>query len=102
MLSLKKFNNSYTVAPFDWKRVAKYLFILAICCIVISLSSVFASYWIIDILSRIFEISEIGKFILLAILSVGLYYLGFRIKSKYQYKVFSSEAIFFLGVISTA
>lgn len=94
--------NSYQVAHFDWKRVAKYSFWLAICCIIISISAALADEWLIALIERIFNAPDIVKCISLASISAGLYYLGIRRKRGNPEKVYSNEAIFFLGVATTA
>ncbi|VAW71639.1 hypothetical protein MNBD_GAMMA10-537, partial [hydrothermal vent metagenome] len=37
--------NSYEITHFDWKRVARYSFWLAIFCIIISVSAALADEW---------------------------------------------------------
>lgn len=94
--------SSYEVTNFDWKRVAKYSFWLAICSIIISLSAAIADEWLIALIKRIFIAPDIVKCASLALLSAGLYYLGIRKKRNNPEKIISNEAIFFLGVVTTA
>ena len=94
--------DSYEVTHFDWKRVAKYSFWLAICCIIISLSAALADEWLIALIQRIFTAPDIVKCISLAFLSGGMYYLGIRRKRSNPERIYSNEAIFFLGVATTA
>ena len=93
---------SYEVTSFDWKRVAKYSFWIAISCIIISVSSVLADEWLIEFCKKIFDVPDSMKFFGFAILSGGLYFFGIKKKSKHPSKIYSNEAIFFLGVVSTA
>tara|TARA_B110000008_G_scaffold275438_1_gene312901 strand:- start:2258 stop:3325 length:1068 start_codon:yes stop_codon:yes gene_type:complete len=93
---------SYEVTSFDWKRVAKYSFWLAISCIVISISSVLADKWLIELFKNLFNAPDSIKCVGFAILSSGLYFLGIKKKNKHPNKIYSNEAIFFLGVASTA
>ncbi len=94
--------NSFTVSSFDWKRVAKYSFWLAISCIVIAVSAALADEWLIALIERIFTAPDIIKCLGLALLSAGLYYIGIRRKRNYPEKLYSNEAFFFLGVLATA
>ncbi len=97
-----KLDASYEVIQFDWKRVAKYSFWLAISCIVISISSALADDWLVELFQKLFNAPDSIKCISLAVLSGGLYSLGIRRKNRHPYKVYSNEAIFFLGVVTTA
>jgi hypothetical protein len=98
----QKLKNSYKVMSFNWKRLAKYSFQLATFCIIISISSILAEQWLTDLLRKLFDISALGKSLLLALLSTILYFLGITRKTKSPNKTYSNEAIFFLGVITTA
>lgn len=93
---------SYEVTHFDWKRVAKYSFWLAIFCIIISVSAVLADEWLIALFERLFTAPDIVKCFGLALLSAGIYFMGLRRKSNYPEKLYSNEAFFFLGVLATA
>ena len=93
---------SYEITHFDWKRVAKYSFWIATCCIIISIAAVLADEWLIALLKKLFTAPDIVKCISLALLSTGFYYLGIRRKRNVPERVYSNEAIFFLGVATTA
>jgi hypothetical protein len=94
--------DSYNIIHFDWKRVARYSFWLAISSIIISVSTALADDWLIELMNRIFNAPDIVKFIILAILSSGLYFQGLRRKRIYPEKIYSNEAFLFLGVLATA
>ncbi len=98
----QKLSNSYEVTSFDWKRVAKYSFWLAISCIIISISSALADQWLIELFKKLFNAPDSVKCIGFAMLSGGLYFLGIRRKDQHPDKMYSNEAIFFLGIITTA
>lgn len=93
---------SYKITHFDWKRVAKYSFWLAIFCIIISVSAVLADEWLMALIKSVFNAPDIVKCTGLALLSAALYYLGVRRKNNYPEKIYSNEAFFFLGVLATA
>jgi hypothetical protein len=53
-------------------------------------------------LKTIFNAPDIVKCLLLAVLSALFFYLGLRRRSKHPAKIFSNEAIFFLGILAVA
>jgi hypothetical protein len=97
-----KLKASYEVVSFDWRRLAKYSFQLAIACIIISVASILFDQWLIELLEKLFNEADSIKCIGFAILSVGLYAIGVRRKNQQPNKVYSNEATFFLGVLATA
>lgn len=90
-----KLKDSYEITSFDWERVAKYSFWLAIFCIVISISSILAEQWLIALLKKLLNAPDAVKCISFVILSGGLYFLGVKRKGKYPDRIYSNEAIFF-------
>lgn len=98
----QKLKSSYEVVTFDWKRLAKYSFWLAICSILISISSIFADKWLIALLNKVFSAPDFVKCSFFTLVACALYYLGVKRKNRHPDKVFSNEAIFFLGIVSTA
>jgi len=98
----EKLRKSYQVSAFDWKRLARYSFWLAISCIVIALFAALADEWLMELFERIFSASASVKCIVFTLLAGGLYFLGIKRKGKYPDKIFSNEAVFFLGVVATA
>ena len=97
-----KLQSSYEVISFDWKRVAKYSFWLAIVCLVTSISSALADKWLIELMKSLFNAPDSIKCLSFAALSGLLYFLGIKRKNQYPNKVYSNEAILFLGVAATA
>ncbi len=98
----QKLEKSYEVIEFDWKRVAKYSFWLAIACIVISIASVLMDKWFLELFKKLFNAPDAVKCIIFAILSSSLYFLGIRRKDRFPAKIYSNEAILLLGVAATA
>ncbi len=94
--------NDVQIMPFDWKRLAKYAFWIALACVIISISSFFANEALLQFFAFILTAPYIVKFALLLIFSGAIYCLGFIRKKKNPEKIFSNEAIFFLGVLTTA
>ena len=94
--------NDIYVIPFDWKKLAKYSFWVALICIVISISSVLADNALLKLLESIFNASYLVKCISLSILSGLIYWAGYQRRQKKPERVYSNEAILFLGVMTTA
>lgn len=97
-----KLKNSFTIRRFDWKKLAKYSFWISIICVIIAAGSIVAD----DVLMKIFEALFSSSSILICIFFAGLaaliFFLGIRRRKKKPTKVFSNEAILFLGVLMTA
>lgn len=93
---------SLDITSFDWKRVAKYSFWMAIACIVISVSAVLADRWLLELFERIFAAPASVKCAVFAIIAGLLYGAGLRRSRKHPEKLYSNEALFFLGVVATA
>lgn len=91
----RKLSASYEVIPFDWKRVARYAFWLAIACILISLSAALADQWLVQLFQELFTAPESAKCLGFAAIAAGLYYWGVTRKVSQPGKVYSNKAIFF-------
>lgn len=98
----EKLTNSYTVQSFDWKRLAKYSFWIALICGVISIGAIVADDYLVKLLEDFFSSSNVGLFIFFAVLSGGIYAFGLRRRHTHPQKTFSNEAIIFCGVLATA
>lgn len=94
--------NSVETISFDWKRLAKYSFWLAIGSLLISLFTIITDEWLIEFFKRMFSAPALVKSIGFGLCSAVLYYVGVSRGRKNPSKPFSSEAIVFLGVASTA
>jgi hypothetical protein len=94
--------DSYEVVGFDWKRLAKYSFWISIICIIISVGAIIADDFLRELLAKLFKAPETIKCLFTAIIAALIYYYGIKRKNKKPEKVYSNEAIFFLGVLATA
>lgn len=90
------------IVPFDWKRLAKYSFWAAIICVITAVGAVLADQVLLALLESIFHAPYILKFFALSILAALIYWAGIRRRKIHPHKVFSNEAILFLGVMTTA
>ncbi|MDX1636106.1 MAG: hypothetical protein R3280_15820 [Marinobacter sp.] len=93
---------AYQVTPFDWKRLARYAFWLALASVLISVSSALADEWLVELFRRLFTAPDAAKCLGLAAIAGGLFYTGIRRKRRHPGKIYSNEALFFLGVVATA
>lgn len=91
----ERLKGSYTVRPFDWKRLAMYSFWIAMACGIIAFGAIVADDW----LASLSDMAICGG---AALAATGVYFLGLRQRRRHPRKVFSSEAIMFVGVLFTS
>ena len=97
-----RLKNSYSIRPFDFKKLAKYSFWVAIICAITAFGAIVADKFLIDLIESFFSSSDIGLCLTFAVLSTGIYYAGLKRRQKLPEKIFSNEAIIFIGVLLTA
>ncbi len=98
----EKLRASYEVKGFDWMRLAKYSFWVALICGVVAVGSLIVDDAVINWIKRLYDTPDIVISIISAAAAVGLFYLGRRREKLYPEKIFSNEAVIFTGVLSTA
>ncbi len=98
----KTLNDDIQIIPFDWRRLAKYSMWASLVCIVTAIGSILADRALLELLETIFNAPYLAKCGALALLAAGLYWWGVTRKLKYPKKVYSNEALLFLGVLATA
>lgn len=87
---------------FDFSKLARYSFWAAVACFFIAISSIFMDKMLMKLLEKIFSAPLQIKTAFMAIISSFFYYLGFKKKQMFPDRIFRNEALFFLGVLSTA
>ena len=102
-----KLKCSIEITRFDYKRLAKFSFWFAICCFVISagafmLSPIFAAF--IAFFQALFTVLDpkLAAGLALSSIAGGFYYWGLRRRRTCPQTAYRNEALFFLGVLSTA
>jgi hypothetical protein len=90
------------VRPFDWRRLARYAFITAIICVVISIISLLADAAILQFLENLFQAPAAAKSLALAGLAAALLLFGLKRRRLHPEKIYSNEAIFFCAVLGIA
>jgi hypothetical protein len=98
----EKLRNSYEVKGFDWMRLAKYSFWIALFCGAIAVGSVVIDERVINWLKGLYYTPDIIISIASGIIAAISFFLGSRWGKRYPEKVFSNEAIIFTGILFTA
>jgi hypothetical protein len=98
----EKLRTSYEVKGFDWMRLAKYSFWIALFCGMIAVGSLIIDDAVIKWLKNLYYTPDIVISVASGIMAAVMFYFGGRWEKKYPEKVFSNEAIIFTGVLFTA
>lgn len=93
---------SFTVRPFDWKRLALYSFWFAIASTVIAVGVTLADKQLVAWIQGLFFSSDLALCLFFAAASVLLYAGALWRRRKSPQSVFSNEALIFTGVLLTA
>lgn len=94
--------SSLDVVTFDWKRLGKYAFLIALLCVVIALGALTQDTALRKLLAVFFNAPPLLKCLGLTALAVLLFALGLRRRTRFPARVYSNEAIFFLGTLAVA
>lgn len=93
---------SYVVKGFDWMRLAKYSFWVALICGGVSFTFLIVNDAVVNWLKQLYYTPDIIISIGSAVIAAFLFYFGRRRERLYPEKVFSNEAVIFTGVLFTA
>jgi hypothetical protein len=94
--------NSAEVKGFDWMRLAKYSFWVALVCGAIAVGSLIISDRLINWIKSLYYTPDIVISIGAGIIAAGAFYLGRYRQKRYPERVFSNEATTFTGILFTA
>ncbi|MBD1392753.1 DUF2157 domain-containing protein [Mucilaginibacter glaciei] len=97
-----KLRTSYEVKGFDWMRLAKYSFWVALICGVVAVGSLIVDDAVIKLLQNLYYTPDIVISILCGATAAGMFYIGRVREKRFAEQVFSNEAIIFTGVLFTA
>jgi hypothetical protein len=97
-----KLRNSYEVKGFDWMRLAKYSFWIALACGVVSFTFLIVNDTIVNLIKKLYYTPDIIISILSAVLATLFFIWGRRLEKRFPEKVFSNEAVIFTGILFTA
>jgi len=98
----EKLRQSYEVKGFDWMRLAKYSFWIALICGGASFAFLIVNDTVINWLKNLYYTPDIIISIASGIAAAYFYYMGRRREKLNPERVFSNEAIIFTGVLFTA
>lgn len=98
----EKLRATYGVKGFDWMRLARYSFWIALICGAASFAFLIVSNAVIDFLKKLYYTPDIIISILSGVAAAALYIVGRRRERASPEKVFSNEAVIFTGVLFTA
>ena len=98
----KTLRDSTEVKGFDWMRLAKYSFWIALICGAIAIGSLIINDALINWIKGLYYTPDIVISIGSGIIAIGAFYLGRRRERLSPERVFSNEATIFTGVLFTA
>lgn len=90
------------VQAFDWRRLAKYSFWVALISIVTSVSAALSDRLLMELLARLFQAPAMVKCLGLSTLAAELYRWGMKRRAQDPDRAYRNEAILLLGVLATA
>ena len=92
----------FSIRPFDWKKLAKYSFWVAIICFIIAIGSVLADRALLQWLRLLFDAPDGVRCLALALFAALVFCFGLSRRHRKPDRIFSNEALFFLGVLLCA
>jgi hypothetical protein len=98
----EKLRDSYEVKGFDWMRLAKYSFWVALVCGATSFTFLIVNDTIVNWLKKLYYTPDIIISIISAVMAAFLFLWGRRREKRFPEKVFSNEAVIFTGILFTA
>jgi hypothetical protein len=101
-VTASRIRTSIQVRPFDWRRLARYAFVTAIICVVISITSLLADEAILQFLEKLFHAPAAVRSVAMAGLAAALLFFGLKRRRRHPEKIYSNEAIFFCAVLGIA
>jgi hypothetical protein len=93
---------SYEVKGFDWMRLAKYSFWIALICGAIAVGSLIIDARVLAWIKNLYYTPDIVISITSGIISALCFYFGKRSEKKHPERIFSNEAVIFTGVLFMA
>ncbi len=98
----EKLRNSYEVKGFDWMRLAKYSFWIALVCGATSFTFLIVNDTIVNWLKKLYYTPDIIISIISAVMAAFFFLWGRRLEKRFPEKIYSNEAVIFTGVLFTA
>ena len=98
----EKLRHSYEVKGFDWMRLAKYSFWIALVCGGASFCYLIVNDAVINLLKNLYYTPDIIISILSGVAAALLFIWGRRLEKRNPERIFSNEAVVFTGILFTA
>ena len=98
----RKLKGTIEIEPFDWRRLARYSFVISIIAFIISVGSIVSDRALMKLIDAYFGAPAAVKATSLVAVSALFFLWGVHRKKFKQDMVFRNEAIFSLGVLSYA
>ena len=98
----QQLRDSYQVKGFDWMRLAKYSFWIALVCGATSFTFLIVNDTIVNWLKKLYYTPDIIISIISAVMAAFLFLWGRRREKRFPEKVYSNEAVIFTGILFTA
>lgn len=95
----QRLQQNLSVQLFDWQRMSRYAFWIALACFIIAMGSLVADEYLMALL---FNFGYLTRAVILLLIAIAFYCWGFYRQRKTPDKRYSNEAILFLGVLFTA
>lgn len=95
----QRLQQNLSVQLFDWQRMSRYAFWIALACFIIAMGSLVADEYLMALL---FNFGYFTRAVILLLIAIAFYCWGFYRQRKTPDKRYSNEAILFLGVLFTA
>ncbi|MDU6056012.1 MAG: DUF2157 domain-containing protein, partial [Acinetobacter junii] len=88
-------NQSFSIRPFDWERLAKYSFWISMICTVIAIAAITLDDYLMKLIERFFIDSKIIPCLVFAAVAIAFYGFAYRRRKTKPLHQFSNEAIIF-------
>jgi hypothetical protein len=98
----EKLRHSYEVKGFDWMRLAKYSFWIALVCGGASFCYLIVNDAVINLLKNLYYTPDIIISILSGVAAAFFFIWGRRLEKRNPERIFSNEAVVFTGILFTA
>ena len=98
----KRLLDDLTPLPFDWYRLGRYALWSALTCILIGVAALLGDELFLELISRLFVMTELGRSLFLILAAAGLFFWGVRRRGRAPQKRLTNEGLFFLGVLAIA
>jgi hypothetical protein len=98
----EKLRSSYQVTGFDWMRLAKYSFWIALICGATAFTFLIVNDTVVDWLKKLYYTPDIIISFVSGLMAVFFFLWGRRRENRFPERVFSNEAVIFTGILFTA